>query len=286
MISEKTKEQVKRHLQNCSFNGNDWRKVLDHCKTLYGGGSMHRALKPKYKSTYEEFMDWLENGHASGDIVRYRDHICIAADEFGDKTLISAMMTGSTLTDTELMEVPRETVSPASDDDRKAITERMRKDGYKFSRPLARLVRSFRPQDGKRVTAIIGDREYNGVFKCFEGDDVHLSFYIDNGEITENYVGPAELKMITREGVEEIDRVLKSHGLFWNYRSGNIEKETKRVGEGETYWYITDRFTIVSGKDSRNLRHNTRYIRGNYFVNYREALDFLNMIIQKRKGCR
>ncbi len=286
MNMDKLKAQVKRHLQNCSFTDQDWQKVLDYCKGIYGGGSMHRAIRPQYKSTYEEFVDWMENGFASSNIVRCKDYICIVADQFGEEVITNVLMAPTGELSTEETRFKSDQVSLANIADCKKIMNKLSNNGYRYSPSLSKLIRTYCPKENTMVGLTINGTDCNGVFREFDGDLVRLHFYVSDGMVVKDYHGKADVRMITKKGMDEVYETLKKEGLAWNYRTGMLEKTVKRVAKGETYWYISDKFTIVSAKDSYLLTHNTRYTRGNYFYYYKDALDFLNMILEKRKESR
>lgn len=286
-VMAKTKEQVKKHLRNLSFSGNDWMMVLGKCRDLFGGGSIHRAIHPTSESTYKQFTDWLDNGYGSGDVVRCGDRVCIVADETPDHVEICVAVNDDGEIDTDAAPVPRSGIVSATDNERKRLSDIMRRNGYSYSESLGRLVRAYKPLPYERVSAVIRGKRLNGIFREFTDDGlVRLVFHVYDGKIIEGYCGDADVSRITKDGIQEIDNALASHDLMWNYRTQKIEKTMRRAKEGETYWYISDKFTVVSGKDNRNATHNTRYKRGNYFVNYKDALDFLIEMdkIRKNKG--
>lgn len=283
----KTKEQTKRHLRSCDFSGLDWEMVLELCRQEFGGGSVHKSINPEYKSTFSDFKEWFDNGFGSGDIVRYGKLLCIVSDETPVGVVISVKINSDGEIDTDPDTISRFRLSDTVGFEKKWVEDVLKFNGYSFSQSLSRLVKSYKPKPYERVSVRIRGKQYNGIFESATPSTVSLLLYISDGKIVNGYNGEADVNRINKEGIKEIDDVLAANGLMWNYREHKVEKIIRRAKKGDTYWYISDKFTLVSGKDTYNLSHNARFKRGNYFVNYRDGLEFLVKIMEMRKtkGC-
>ena len=281
----KTREQTRRHLRDCIFGDDEWKTILEFCKLKYGGGSIHRPQNPIYESSYSQFTDWFDNGYGSGDIVVYNGNPCIVSDENPDGVVICVMVDNGSIS-TEKIIVGHNDVCPANDNEAGMLMAALRNSGFRYSDGLSRLVKIYRPLQYERVGVFINGEWHNGIFDGFDGNNVKLVFHIDNGKLVYGHNGACDIRRISKDGINEIDNVLTVNGLMWNHRTHHVEPIAKRAKKGDTYWYISDKFTIVNGRDNYNLVHNSRFKRGNYFVNYKNALDFLIRIMEIRKTGR
>lgn len=76
----KTLDQIIRYTSQCRFPDDDWQKVLAYCRERFKGGKIHKALSPISESSYDQFVNWLDSGFGSGDLVSYGKTMGVIGD--------------------------------------------------------------------------------------------------------------------------------------------------------------------------------------------------------------
>lgn len=64
----------------------------------------------------------------------------------------------------------------------------------------------------------------------------------------------------------------------WKDALGRIEPLEYEVKEGEPYWYIDDKLSVVKKIEKCTPTSKKRYLAGNYFITYESALNMLSKI--------
>ena len=284
-IMGKTKEQVNRYLTHCRFPEDDWAKILLYCRKN-DLGYAHKATHPKSDSTYGQFIQWLRTGYGSGDVVRYGHTIGILSSCTPEYSAFCAYLSyDGQLIVSDLQVSTDRIIAPAKDDARK-IYGLLKMSGLDFDTRLARVYEKKLPQPYSRVSYRYGGVCGYGVIDRYDGDVVHFIFGVENSRLLLDFDVPIyELgtEPIDKNGIRIITETLNDNLLRWNHFSNCLESLSPRVRVGETYWYITDKFTVSGAIENRARTNDVRYERGNYFINHSEAVDFLQEILQMRK---
>ena len=281
----KTKEQVNRYLTHCRFPEDDWSKILLYCRKN-DLGYAHKSAHPKSDSTYEQFIQWLRTGYGSGDVVRYGHTIGILSSCTPEYSAFCAYLSyDGQLVISDLQISTDRVIAPGKDDARR-IYGLLKMSGLDFDVRLARVYEKKLSQPYSRVSYCYGSVNGYGVIGSYDGDVAHFIFGVESGKLLLDFDVPIyELgtEPIDKNGIMTITKVLSDNLLRWNYSSNSLEELRPRVSVGETYWYITDKFTVSSAIENRARTNDVRYERGNYFVNHSEAVDFLQEILRMRK---
>lgn len=285
----KTLEQIIRYVSHCKFNDQDWQKVLDFCRVKHSGGNLHRALSPISDSTFDEFMEWIDHGFGSGDIVRYGHTSGIVGSSTPSRTYLAAYLDfDGKLIVKELDVFPSKLVRLAGDA-RNPFEKAMFDNGLNFSPRLGKMVEMYRPKKFSYATMYDKNSGQSLVGMYLESDNngnYHFSAAIISGKLYFDYYTPINCTPLNPSSQKEIKllhQIAAKNGYILNGRTCQFVKSIKR-GEKNSYWYINDRFEVVADKDNGSKKHNDRYDVGNYFIDYTEALLFAKSIIEKRKG--
>lgn len=73
-------------------------------------------------------------------------------------------------------------------------------------------------------------------------------------------------------------RELEREGKVWKDKIRRIEPSQMRLNKGDTYYYISDKLTVVTEKEKGTPTSQMRYLCGNYFVDDKAAYIMLDKI--------
>lgn len=283
----KTKEQIAKYTSQCHFPDEDWQKVLDYCRERFGGGRIHKAMHPVSESTYSQFLDWIDNGYAVGDVVRYGhtlgivgaytpDYACLAVYLSFDKELIEQ----------KLEVYPYKLIKPTVSDINE-IDNMLRIKGLSFSVSLACLMKTYQPENGDIVRISTDFSQTTGIFRVNDGTSLYFYVYVSEGEIVKDYVipvGSVTISKPTKTDVERLQVALAKNKLEWSARHKTLRVvENSRVAKGGKYWYFSERFSVCADIDMYTKKHNERHDVGNYFCSYNDAVLFMQKVKNFRK---
>lgn len=281
----KTKEQVNRYLTHCKFPDSDWNKILVFCKRN-GFGNAHKAAHPKSESTYDDFIEWLHTGYGSGDVVKYGHTIGILSTCTPDYSELCAYLSNDGSLVIASLRISTDRIFKACENDWNDIYGKLRLSGFDFNKRLSVICEKKLPPIHTRISYSYGPISGYGIIDKLDGDVVHFVFGVENGELRTDFNVPLlklETGDIDKDGVAAITNSLNEASLKWNYSTHQLEKLQPRVRDGETYWYITDKFFVSNATDNKSPTSDARYENGNYFVNHFEAVEFLRAIQKLRK---
>ena len=270
----KTKNQIIRHTANCKFSDVDWQRVLDYCKKHYGSG-VHRAQKPISNSTYEQFIEWIDNGYASGDIVNVGKVVGIIGDDTPEQTYLAAYLKDDRIIQ-EKLDVSHDSIRKAPKRERQRFLMAMDAESLSFNERLAKVVAKKEIPIFERIGFECKGKTYYGIADKLEDGMISFVFVVENRKLFKSVkFSSCDLSCfpIKKKGIDEIDSALAENGLRWNFNKRVLEERPKRVKVGETYWYINDRLKIVSGREDGKKTAAERLEAGNYFVNFSQAIS-------------
>lgn len=284
----KTLDQIIRYTTNCHFSNEDWEKIRVFCREYENGGYIHKSKTTISESSYEEFIQWLNNGFGSGDMVSYGNTMGIVGDSTPEKTyLIAYCDYEGNLIAKQMDVLEPERLLPLSEDRKIELRKKLYNKGLDYIIKTSELVRMYTPQKKLYYTYKNNFTGQNGVGIYFESKDHKYIFsvYLENGvlelkkEIDINYtpLRPAQDKEIKR-----LHKALVKEGLVYNERVEDFIKAPVR-GRNNVYWYLNDRFQIVMDRDNGDKRHGARFESGNYFLDHMEANLFMSEVIKLRK---
>lgn len=283
----KTKEQIIKYASQCYFSDEDWQKVFDYCRKQYGNSGVRKALKPLSQSTYQQFLDWIDNGYGVGDIVRYGHTLGILGAYTPDYVYLAVYLSFEDELIEDKLEVPRHKVFKSSDSDKWKMHDLMKLMNVTFSVSSACLVKTYQPDNGDIVRVTIGNLQTTGIYRVSDGSNFYFYVFVQDGNIKKDYftpVGSVTISKPTKTDVERLQIALAKNKMEWSARHKVLRIiENARVAKGEKYWYFSELFSISSDIDMYTKKHNERHKKGNYFCAYGTAVLFAQKVISLRK---
>lgn len=285
----KSLDQIIRYTSHCRFPDEDWQRVLDECRRVFGGGKIHRAQQPISTSTYGQFEEWLDNGFGSGDMVAYGRMIGIVGSATPERTYLAAYTDFEGNLHAKNMDVMEpHRLRPLNDGERRELRRLMFEKGVDYSVRSGLVSKVYTPKENSYAVFGSDDKGNNnvGMYLGSEGCKYHFSAFVQNGEILMDYwvdSDYAPLKPAGDSDIQRFHRILSKAGWSYNARVNKFVKQTKR-GCSNTYWYLNDRFQIVMDKDNGSERHDARFKAGNYFTDLAFALEFMKAVQKMSKG--
>ena len=284
-IMSKTKEQVNRYLTHCRFPEDDWAKILLYCRKN-DLGYAHKSAHPKSESTYEQFIQWFRTGYGSGDVVRYGHTIGILSSYTPDYSAFCVYISYDGELVVSDLQISTDRIMAPAENDAKKIYSQLKLQGLDFDARLARICEKKLPAPHIRIAYQHGGITGYGIIERYDSDVAHFIFGVENGELLQHFDIPLHelaTSTIDKHGIAVITNILDDALLRWNPEAYQLEKMRPRVKVGETYWYITDKFSVSSAIENKAPTNDVRYERGNYFINHSDAVDFLVAIQKVRK---
>lgn len=283
----KTKEQVVRYVADSRFNDEDWKLVSEYCTKEYGKNVVRRGRNNASPNTYGQFLDWLENGYPSGEIVRYGNTLGIVGGNFPDVTYLSAFLDLDMNAVISKIEVSPEKIFGASKEEKDIFRAALYEAGFEFDNHFQKIVECYKPKNGSFVQLKINDKECPGIWKTCDKNGAELYCLLLNEELKIDYclsLQNIDIEPVDNDNLMRLQKSLIHNKLEWSARTLSfIPAKTERAEKGGRYWYLTDKFTITSEEDNRGYKQTGRYKAGNYFSNYSEALYFLAKVLELRK---
>lgn len=285
----KTREQILRYISQCEFQIDDWLKVLDYCRQRFGGGKAHKALRPlpNSLSTYQEFLDWIDNGVGVGDVVRYGHTIGIVGACTPSHMRLAAYLSfDGEFIENEII-VFGGKVYKANDTEIALMKQKLMANSLEFSVSLSRFVKTYQPKDGEIVRVTSGTFHTTAIFHLNDGQFNSFYVYVENNEIIKDKkigTGDAAMSISTKTDTQRLLVALAKNKLEWFPRLRMLRSvELSRAVKGGRYWYLSDRFSICSDIDKYTKAHDERHKHGNYFVSYQTAILFMQKVKELRK---
>ncbi len=285
----KSLNQIIRYTSHCRFPDEDWQKVLDYCRKRFKGGKIHKAQKPISNSTYNQFLKWIDNGLGSGDMVSYGKTMGIIVSSTPDKTLLTAYCDyEGNLMDNQMEVLNPERLMRLDDERSRQLRKLMIDNNFDYSTNSHGLVPLYTLKENLYV--VIGNNDYGtadvGMYLESDGYKHKFAALVHNGElmfdcwIDTDYT---PLRKADDADVQRFHKAISKAGYVYNSRVKQFIKQPN-TGSDNIYYYLSDRFDIVTEKDDGGDKHAERFAVGNYFLDFGEALMFMKSIRKMRGG--
>lgn len=290
----KTKRQVIDFFKSNHFaTAEDCEMVSLFCQNNCG-------LTPKDFPTFttsgsinsQTFIEWYRSGFGVGDIVfekKTGSYYVVSSSSIAN---IQSCAILSNLCKTGKKWKPNDvkldvtTLSSVSEIENKAMTISLAEQGYEFDDEKKTLRKKYIPEINERVEFSRGNyiglgvvRSINPVensieFFCyFIYSDKKIGYSMHESGICD--VMSFQFNPMTVVAARRLNRELEKYGKVWNDKLHRIEPIDPKVAKGEKYWYISDKMTVVTDREKGTPTSHFRYIAGNYFKSYDEALEYL-----------
>lgn len=290
----KTKRQVIDFFKSNHFaSSEDCEMVSLFCQNNCG-------LTPKDFPTFTEpgtvnsqtFIDWYRDGFGIGDMVLDKETGSYHVVNSSSISPVSSCAILSNLEKTGKKWKPKsEEFDPAalssiSDIDNKAMTIMLAEQGYEFDYEKKSLREKYLPEINERVEFSRGSYVGLGVVRSINPIENSIEFYCyfvyndkkigySMHEVGVCDVMSFQFNPMTVVAARRLNRELEKFGKVWNDKLHRIEPVDPKVAKGEKYWYISDKMKVVGDREKDTPTSHFRYIAGNYFKSYDEALEYL-----------
>lgn len=240
----------------------------------------------------QTFIEWYRSGFGIGDIVFEKKTGSYYVVSNSSTTCIQSCAILSNLCKTGKKWKPKNdeldatTLSNVSEIENKAMTISLAEQGYEFDYEKKTLRKKYIPEINERVEFSRGNyiglgvvRSINPVensieFFCyFIYSDKKIGYSMHESGVCD--VMSFQFNPMTVVAARRLNRELEKYGKVWNDKLHRIEPIDPKVAKGEKYWYISDKMTVVTDREKGTPTSHFRYIAGNYFKSYDEALEYL-----------
>lgn len=240
----------------------------------------------------QTFIEWYRSGFGIGDIVFEEETGSYYVVSNSSTTCIQSCAILSNLCKTGKKWKPKNdeldatTLSNVSEIENKAMTISLAEQGYEFDYEKKTLRKKYIPEINERVEFSRGNyiglgvvRSINPVensieFFCyFIYSDKKIGYSMHESGVCD--VMSFQFNPMTVVAARRLNRELEKYGKVWNDKLHRIEPIDPKVAKGEKYWYISDKMTVVTDREKGTPTSHFRYIAGNYFKSYDEALEYL-----------
>ena len=290
----KTKRQVIDFFKSNHFaTAEDCEMVSLFCQNNCG-------LTPKDFPTFtnpgsinsQTFIEWYRNGFGIGDIVFEKETGSYYVVSNSSIVSIQSCAILSNLCKTgkkwkpNSVELDATTLSSISEIENKAMTISLAEQGYEFDYEKKALRKKYIPEINERVefsrdnyiglgvVRSINPVENSIEFFCyFIYSDKKIGYSMHESGVCD--VMSFQFNPMTVVASRRLNRELEKYGKIWNDKLHRIEPIDPKVAKGEKYWYISDKMTVVTDREKGTPTSHFRYIAGNYFKSYDEALKYL-----------
>lgn len=240
----------------------------------------------------QTFIEWYRSGFGIGDIVFEKKTGSYYVVSNSSTTCIQSCAILSNLCKTGKKWKPKNneldatTLSNVSEIENKAMTISLAEQGYEFDYEKKTLRKKYIPEINERVEFSRGNyiglgvvRSINPVensteFFCyFIYSDKKIGYSMHESGVCD--VMSFQFNPMTVVAARRLNRELEKYGKVWNDKLHRVEPIDPKVAKGEKYWYISDKMTVVTDREKGTPTSHFRYIAGNYFKSYDEALEYL-----------
>lgn len=290
----KTKRQVIDFFKSNHFaTAEDCEMVSLFCQNNCG-------LTPKDFPTFttpgsinsQTFIEWYRNGFGIGDIVFEKEtgSYYVVSNSSIANIQTCAILSNLCKTGKKWkpngVDLDATTLSSVSEIENKAMIISLAEQGYEFDYEKKTLRKKYIPEINERVEFSRGNyiglgvvRSINPVensieFFCyFIYSDKKIGYSMHESGVCD--VMSFQFNPMTVVAARRLNRELERYGKVWNDKLHRIEPLTVKAAEGKQYWYISDKMTVKGDREKGTPTSHFRYIAGNYFTDYDEALEYL-----------
>lgn len=240
----------------------------------------------------QTFIEWYRSGFGIGDIVFEEETGSYYVVSNSSTTCIQSCAILSNFCKTGKKWKPKNneldatTLSNVSEIENKAMTISLAEQGYEFDYEKKTLRKKYIPEINERVefsrdnyiglgvVRSINPVENSIEFFCyFIYSDKKIGYSMHESGVCD--VMSFQFNPMTVVAARRLNRELEKYGKVWNDKLHRIEPTDPKVAKGEKYWYISDKMTVVTDREKGTPTSHFRYIAGNYFTDYDEALEYL-----------
>lgn len=240
----------------------------------------------------QTFIEWYRSGFGVGDIVfekKTGSYYVVSSSSIANiqscAILSNLCKTGKKWKPNDV-KLDATTLSNVSEIENKAMTISLAEQGYEFDYEKKTLRKKYIPEINERVefsrdnyiglgvVRSINPVENSIEFFCyFIYSDKKIGYSMHESGVCD--VMSFQFNPMTVVAARRLNRELEKYGKVWNDKLHRIEPIDPKVAKGEKYWYISDKMAVVTDREKGTPTSHFRYIAGNYFKSYDEALEYL-----------
>lgn len=287
----KTKKQVQAYLKAHNF------QTATDCQLVAAFLQQSRILTLTELPTFSEpgpdkaqtFIEWFEHGFGCGDIAVESDtgrFLLISSNDL-NMTEICANRSENGTWNIENGSCPCSSLSHPDPDKATNMIIELARQGWEFDDETLTVRKKFIPSINDRVEFAKGSHIGLGVVRSVDLEsgqmELYCYFWYDTKEIGHNMhetkvcdLYSYHFTLQTVVATRRMNRELNKLGKVWNDKLHRIEPVVCKAAKGEKYWYINDKMKLVQDKEKDTPTSHFRYIAGNYFLDYDEALGYLS----------
>lgn len=283
----KTLNQIYRYTTDCHFPDEDWQKVLDFCRKRFKGGKIHKSQNPIAESTYEQFLEWVDNGLGAGDMVSYGKTMGVVGSSTPNGIVLSAYCDydgNLIVNDMEVLEPSR--LRPLEDEKKVELGKLIFDNGLDFYVRYGRFDKLYTPK--KYFYAVIDRPERGepnvGMYLESEGSKHHFLAYLNGKKLQMDCWIDSDytpLRPATEADIKRLHTATSKAGWVYNERCHQFINPPKK-GKNNVYWYLNEFFELVMDRDDGSKKHTQRYEAGNYIMDYPEGVLFMKEVRKLR----
>lgn len=302
--SPKSPKQLYKFILHNSFKTeDDFRLVIAFCKTQ--GAKKLSTLQCKCSDdgvTATEFMEWYKHGFVVGDVVEYDGMTGIVENSHFKAPLIDFIVKNDKVA-IQPLETPSERLKIASKEKTERFLAQFFSLGYQYDAKECCIAHRYIPAKNEPVFFTNPQKSGVGIVRnielesgevefycCYilEADVIAYSMHVKGVvNIHDTFFRPIpSLEEGKDTGVYSLRKMqerLASHGKVWRQALKRVEPLELQDYTGE-YWYLDDRFRVCKGKCGPTSRiAKARKIHGNFFMDYKTAVDYAAEVIELRK---
>lgn len=289
----KTPDQIYRHVTHCKFTEKDWERVKAFCNNM----KIRTARHPISTSTFDEFVDWYENGYGSGDLVKYGNTVGIVGDDvpaYVNKEDKNAQPTRLIylvafldynkevfINDLDIRDPQR--VERLNEEESQEWKQKFFEAGLDYDIKEAHVMEIPKLKRGLyyKFPFSEGTNFQMGMLEDVRYGKYHFSCYSDNGKILTDHwvdINNVPLRSATLKDIERFHNQLGRSGFILDPQKGIYVKKPTR--NGSMYWYVDELFRVCAAKNDGSKKHENRWLAGNYFADIAKAQAFVDRIIK------
>lgn len=265
---------------------NDWEVIQLFCqKHKVILRFFQPGIEPELGISLPQFIEWYDNGFGDGDIVGYKDGYAVITMAGLKECNISGYYWGNVWVIDEGT-YPYEKFQKLDTERQAQIDTKLSMIGTEYSYGKCDMMPKYTPKPNDRVKFYNIYHSGLGIVRSIdvENNEVELYCYYMYNEKTlgynmhegdvityhEYHFEPMSIPMMRRLNSE-----LEKVGKVWYDKLHRIEPLQVKAPKGGKYWYINDKMKLVEDIEKGTPTSNFRYIAGNYFLDYKEGLDYL-----------
>lgn len=275
-------------------NHNDWELIQSFCQKRHIRLGTFSPTIEEGGMTIAQFLDWYDNGYGNGEIARYNGKTAIILEGNCEYAVVGGTISSKGYEEKMCMAFDNYGLKKLSISSQEKANRTLASLGYEFSRKTNEVVPKYVPHPNEKVFFYNLTDSGVGVVKSVDASTNRIDLYC-----WFNYVTKEIGYSMHEEGIVTLDAYhfepisitannrLKSElakvGKRWFDKLHRIEPIEVKAEVDQKYWYINDKLKVIQGVEKGTPTSHFRYLVGNYFTKYSEAIEYHDKILELLK---